>query len=166
MLFDQLIYYANVLVSRWETLHSGDIYTIKESVLRKGPGYLSFKIFYPFYNYWRGYNGTVYKHPTNAGFLRGGHACQVIGWDDAKKAWLLQNSWGMTPPGPMGDGTFWLPYDANNQLFYGFGFVTVTQLEGGGGNAEEGMQACNGHSTSTVIGTGNTMQAPANADGF
>lgn len=51
-----------------------------------------------------------------------GHAVLLIGWDDAKGAFLCKNSWGQSG-GPNGDGTFWIAYNnhANN---LGFGMAT------------------------------------------
>ena len=44
----------------------------------------------------------------------------LIGWDDAKGAFLCKNSWG--GGGPNGDGTFWISYaDHANDL--GFGMI-------------------------------------------
>lgn len=48
--------------------------------------------------------------------IRGGHAMIIIGYDDAKKAFKIENSWGDSW-GNMGYA--WLPYDViNSQFFY------------------------------------------------
>jgi C1A family cysteine protease len=45
----------------------------------------------------------------------GGHAVLVVGYDDAKQAFLVRNSWGnVYPPawpGSSETGSFWLPYE-------------------------------------------------------
>jgi C1A family cysteine protease len=38
------------------------------------------------------YSGGIYKHV--AGPRLGGHAVSLVGYDDAKQAWLIRNSWG------------------------------------------------------------------------
>jgi hypothetical protein len=40
------------------------------------------------------YGTGVYKHTT--GEYLGGHAVSLIGYDDAKRAWIIRNSWGPT----------------------------------------------------------------------
>ena len=42
----------------------------------------------------------------------------IIGWDNAKNAWLCKNSWGAVG-GPESDGTFWMNmYDDTALDFY------------------------------------------------
>lgn len=45
--------------------------------------------------------------PKRNEYVEGGHAVTIIGWDDSKKAFLIQNSWG-TSWGL--SGKFWMPY--------------------------------------------------------
>ena len=47
----------------------------------------------------------------------------LIGWDDAKGAFLCKNSWG--PGGPNGDGTFWIAY-AGHAYDLGFGMANFS----------------------------------------
>jgi C1A family cysteine protease len=55
------------------------------------------------------YREGVYR-PTSAAFLvEGGHSCVVVGYDDTRQAWKVQNSWG-TDWGEA--GYFWIAYGA------------------------------------------------------
>lgn len=49
------------------------------------------------------------------------HGVTLIGWSDAKKAWLIKNSWG---PGWGLSGYMWIAYDSNN-IGYGAAWVTA-----------------------------------------
>jgi hypothetical protein len=63
-----------------------------------------------------GYTSGVYRRstaPTNS--LRGTHFVLVVGYDDARKAWLVKNSWG-TGWGMGGYG--WIGYDEANINLY------------------------------------------------
>ena len=48
------------------------------------------------------------------------HAIMLVGWNDAKSAWLLKNSWG---PGWGVDGFMWIAYGANS-VGYAAAWVT------------------------------------------
>ncbi len=66
-----------------------------------GPVWLGWYVYDDFYTFWSSAApGDVYTHTT--GPLRGGHAIQLLGYDDSKSAWLMKNSWGATT-GPEGD---------------------------------------------------------------
>ncbi|MBI4928909.1 MAG: hypothetical protein HY835_14170 [Anaerolineae bacterium] len=62
------------------------------------------------------YTGGVFneKNPGNVN-----HAITLIGWDDAKKAWRIKNSWG-TAWGE--SGYMWIAYDSN-KVGYGAAWV-------------------------------------------
>ncbi len=98
-------------VANWHTVSPLDF---KTSCYEKGPSYWRFDVYSDFYTYWNGGSpGDVY---TNTGGTRqGGHAVLIIGWDDAKGAYLLKNSWGATG-GPNGDGTFWAAYSGHTNI--------------------------------------------------
>jgi C1A family cysteine protease len=96
-----------------------DFYTVqqttngfKTSLYDDGPGYWRFDVYSDFGPYWSSGNpGDVYLN--GAGTSReGGHGVLLIGWDDAKGAFLCKNSWGATG-GPNGDGTFWIAYSGH-----------------------------------------------------
>jgi len=99
---------------------------IKTSLYNDGPTYFRFDCYSDFYddanNFWdTAAPGAVYTQAS--GTNDGGHAVLIIGWDDAKGAWLLKNSWGATV-GPNDDGTFWMAYTGHtNDL--GFGMANV-----------------------------------------
>jgi C1A family cysteine protease len=51
--------------------------------------------------------GIVHVPSPTESFL-GGHAILIVGWDDARRAWRVRNSWG---PAWGDHGYFWLDYD-------------------------------------------------------
>jgi cathepsin L len=55
--------------------------------------------------------GVFYSFASNYNSPSSNHVVQIIGWDDAKGAWLIKNSWG-TDWGM--DGLMWIKYNANN----------------------------------------------------
>jgi hypothetical protein len=82
----------------------------KSSLYEDGPSYWRYDVYSDFYNYWdQGDPGEVYVN--SGGGLLGGHAVLLIGWDDAKQAYLCKNSWG--GGGPNNDGTFWIAYSGH-----------------------------------------------------
>jgi C1A family cysteine protease len=85
----------------------------RESLYTDGPSYWRFDVysdFQPWYN--SAISGTVYVNDPNSTDTGQGHAVLIIGWDDAKSAYLMKNSWGATS-GPQGDGTFWIAYSGH-----------------------------------------------------
>ena len=96
----------------------------KASLYTYGPSYWRFNVFSDFDTYWGSAPaGSVYTN--QGGALRGGHAVLLIGWDDAKGAYLCKNSWGATG-GPNHDGTFWIAYSGHvNGLGFGMANFSV-----------------------------------------
>jgi uncharacterized repeat protein (TIGR01451 family) len=79
----------------------------RESLYVDGPSYFRFDTYDDFEPwFWSASSGDVYVN--GVGGDHGGHAVLIIGWDDAKGAYLFKNSWGSG--GPEGDGTFWMAY--------------------------------------------------------
>jgi len=98
---------------------------IKTSLSNDGPTYFRFNTYTDFSTFWStASSGAVY---TNAGgTATGGHAVLLIGWDDAKGAWLLKNSWGESS-GPNRDGSFWMAYAGHsNNLEFGMANVRIS----------------------------------------
>jgi hypothetical protein len=106
-------------VVNWHTVAAADF---KTSCYNEGPSYWRYDVYTDFADNGRGFwyeagPGDVYVN--RGGSRRAGHAVLLIGWDDAKGAYLCKNSWGATS-GPNGDGTFWIAYSGHvNNLGFG-----------------------------------------------
>ena len=74
---------------QWVTLDEPDVEAIKEAVLH-GPVLTLMNVYEDFLFYKSG----VYQ-ALGMNFL-GAHAVRIVGWDDAARAWIVQNSWGET----------------------------------------------------------------------
>jgi hypothetical protein len=121
----------------------------KESLYNYGPSYWRFDVYSDFGAYWSyGSPGQVYVNTT--GWREGGHAVLLIGWDDAKGAFLCKNSWGAAA-GPNGDGTFWIAYGGHmNDL--GFGMANFEVTSGTGYEIELGFCSLDGQHYCEGIG--------------
>jgi cathepsin L len=60
-------------------------------------------------DYFEAYTGGVFSN-TDSG-SQCNHAILLVGWDDARGAWLLKNSWS---PSWGVDGFMWISYGANS----------------------------------------------------
>jgi C1A family cysteine protease len=110
-------------VTNWHTVPQ-TTEDFKASCYYDGPSYWRFNVYSDFsdgagHGFWYDASpGAVYVNRSATSF-RGGHAVLLIGWDDAKGAFLCKNSWG-TSAGPNGDGTFWIAYSGHyNNLSFG-----------------------------------------------
>jgi len=112
-------------VTGWHTVSSADF---KTSCYEEGPSYWRFTVYSDFSSYWSGGSpGEVYVNAAGSS-VSGGHAVLIIGWDDAKGAYLLKNSWGSTA-GPNDDGTFWVAYSGHaNSLSFGMSNFNLSML--------------------------------------
>jgi len=72
---------------RWVTLDEPDVGAIKQAVFR-GPILTMMNVYEDFLFYKSG----VYQS-LGMNFL-GAHVVRIVGWDDAARAWIIQNSWG------------------------------------------------------------------------
>lgn len=108
----------------WHTVGSSDF---KNSVYTYGPSYWRYDVHEDFYSFWEnGAPDEVYVNSRRK--YVGGHAVLLIGWDDAKGAYLCKNSWGETG-GPNGDGTFWIAYSGHSSdLRFGMANFSLTSL--------------------------------------
>lgn len=85
---------------------------IKSALQQYGPVYCGFAVYSDFFNYQA---GTVYRVNNNT--LRGYHAVAIVGYDDAKQAFKVKNSWGS---GWGENGYFWIGYDQmTNKVQFG-----------------------------------------------
>lgn len=101
---------------------------IKTSTMYDGPAYFRFDVYADFIDFWdTAAAGTVYTNSSS--HWLGGHAVLIIGWSDAKQAWLLKNSWGQNE-GPQNDGTFWMAYSGHaNDLGFGMSNLETVVVE-------------------------------------
>lgn len=83
------------------TSYGGSVDVVKKA-LKHGPLITTLTVYADFVTY----GGGVYKHVT--GSTLGGHAVSLVGFDNAKRAWLIRNSWG-TEWGENGYG--WISWD-------------------------------------------------------
>jgi hypothetical protein len=111
-------------VTGWHTVVASPA-DFKTSLYTYGPSYWRYTVYTDFDTFWgSGSYGQVYVN--QGGSVRGGHAVLLIGWDDAKQAYLCKNSWG-DRGGPNGDGTFWIAYSGHaNNLGFGMANFSVT----------------------------------------
>ncbi len=118
----------------------------KTSLYTYGPSYWRFTVYSDFDAYWASGNADdVYVSQAGATY-RGGHAVLLIGWDDAKGAFLCKNSWG--GGGPNGDGTFWIAYTGHYyNLSFGMANFSLTGITcSGDPDCDDGLY-CNGAET-------------------
>ncbi len=71
----------------WVTLDWVDVEAIKQAV-RQGPVITTMRVFEDFLFY----QGGIYES-LGMGYL-GEHVVRIVGWDDATRTWIVQNSWG------------------------------------------------------------------------
>lgn len=103
-------------VENWHTV-AHNTNAMKTSLYNYGPSYWRFDVYSDFQSWWKNAgSGAVYVNNNDT--YKGGHAVLIIGWSDAKGAFLCKNSWGATK-GPNGNGTFWIAYTGHK---HGLGF--------------------------------------------
>ncbi len=99
-------------VARWGYVGSSDgipsISAIKAAIRQHGS--VSACVYAD--SFFQAYAGGVFTATDNASPCD--HAIMLVGWDDAKGAWLLKNSWG---PSWGVDGFMWIHYGANSVGF-------------------------------------------------
>lgn len=64
---------------------------IAKALWNEGPVAVGIQINRAFQSYG---GGVFLKHQCQGGQLLGGHMVQLVGYDNGKKAWIIQNSWG------------------------------------------------------------------------
>jgi len=103
---------------------------IKQTVLTGAAVSFGFNVYSSFmYGSWVYNDPAIMPIPKKSESLLGGHAVTIIGWDDAKKAFLIQNSWGT---GWGNNGKFWMPYSfvTNNNECDDFWCIQEIKVEG------------------------------------
>jgi cathepsin K len=107
---------AKVQLVDWGVIDpSGDISKIapvdkiKDAICKYGPVACSMNATSLFQNF--AGNGVFFETASDYNNPSSNHAVMIIGWDDAKQAWLMRNSWSTT----WGDsGYAWIKYNSNN----------------------------------------------------
>ncbi|MPM73726.1 hypothetical protein SDC9_120708 [bioreactor metagenome] len=99
-------------VLSWSTLGTNNVSGIKQALDLGYPVVIAFHVYQSFDNMW---NTNGVWSSLNAGETsRGGHAACIIGYDDTKQMFKVQNSWGTSG----GDnGYFWVTYNSNQLLY-------------------------------------------------
>ena len=87
-------------INSWATVK--DLASVKSALQKYGALLCAFCVYSDFMNYGSG----VYRYTT--GSFQGGHAVLLVGFDDAKQAFKVKNSWGT---GWGENGYFWIGYD-------------------------------------------------------
>lgn len=89
---------------QWVALNANDVAGIKQALDLGFPVINAFDVTASFDNMW----GTNGIWNTNVGNIRGGHATCIIGYDDTKQMFKVQNQWGVAG----GDnGYYWVTYN-------------------------------------------------------
>ncbi len=95
------------------TVSTDTVTDVQSSVSTDGPGVLQFDYYSDFDTFWRNNESdTVYTQAS--GDKKGVINVALIGYSDAKEAWLCLYSKGATA-GPNNDGTFWLAYEGHTE---------------------------------------------------
>lgn len=138
----QIPWYSQLSQTSYDPPTSGDIENIKRACLGYGPGSVTIST----------YNGDLDYLERDEIFVgtgdpSGNHAVLLVGWDDAKQAWLLKNSWG---DDFANDGFFWYSY--GNKIG-DFGMVEGDSTrdwntEGAGCSVSPGLGGCDGENYS------------------
>ncbi|MCA8902202.1 MAG: C1 family peptidase [Hyphomonas sp.] len=99
---------GNLVGVNYARVENGDPTALKVALVNGLP--VVFGVQIPWDGYAAGARGAITKPPGGwwPRKTTGGHAILLVGYDDAKNAWLVRNSWG-TKYGE--GGYFWLDYD-------------------------------------------------------
>jgi len=116
----------------WKMVDKTNMNMIKSCIAAKYPIYIAILIDQSFDNL-----QSPYIWSSKYGTVRGGHAVTVVGYDDAKGAFKVQNSWGA---GWKNNGFFWISYSffpsavVNNECYIAF-----PQISSPGDNVNAGL---------------------------
>ncbi len=97
---------------------------LKNALLTYGPLVTTMNVYSDFYSY----AGGVYSYVS--GTLQGGHAIEIIGYDDTEQCFIVKNSWGVdwgeSEPGSISTrGFFRIAYSELNDPKVQFGSYTI-----------------------------------------
>lgn len=95
----------NNITIKYATVQQSET-TIKQTLLSGAAVSFGFNVYSSFFGNWEHATGIMPLPKSNED-LEGGHAISIIGWDNAKKSFLIQNSWGVQWGQ---NGKFWMPY--------------------------------------------------------
>jgi C1A family cysteine protease len=95
------------VVGHWYALSVNDTSGIKIALRLGYPIPISQPVYDSFYQMWST-NGIV---TNNSGTFYGYHATCIVGYDDGKQMFKVQNSWGTTGGDPNNLGFYWIPYN-------------------------------------------------------
>jgi C1A family cysteine protease len=109
---------------QWVTTTSPTLSAIKSALQNYGPLVTTMNVYSDFYSYTSG----VYTHVS--GTYEGGHAIEIIGYDDTNQCFIVKNSWGTswgeTEPGSITTkGFFRIAYSELTDRNVQFGYYTI-----------------------------------------
>lgn len=113
---------ANNKSSSFGTLNPRDSYSIKQAIGLGWPVVVAFDVTTAFDNMWNT-NGIW---TTNTTSKRGGHATCIVGYDDSRQMFKVQNQWGSS--GGDGNGFFWVSYALVNSGCFREAYVVYTNV--------------------------------------
>lgn len=96
---------------------------MKAAVFQNGGFVFGFSVYESFENKWL--KKDTMPMPSKTEKILGGHAVVAVGYSDAKKAFLIRNSWGTSWAL---SGYFWMPYDFITNTNVADDFWTVSKI--------------------------------------
>jgi hypothetical protein len=93
-------------VTNWQTLNVTDVNGIKQALDLGFPVVIAFKVYQSFLDLWN--TGGGIWNTANSGNYLGNHATCIVGYDDTKQMFKVQNQWGTSGGN---QGFFWVTYD-------------------------------------------------------
>jgi len=102
---------------------------IKQTLVSGAAVSFGFNVYDSFFGSWDRTTGIM-PIPKKSESLQGGHAVTIIGYDDSKRCFLIQNSWG-TDWGL--NGKFWMPYSFLLNANESDDFWCIQEVKVGGG---------------------------------
>lgn len=104
---------AQNVATRWAALGTTDVNAIKQALDLGFPVVAGFQVYTTFDNMWN--TGGGIWNMRNTGTDRGGHAVCIIGYDDTRQMFKMQNQWGTFG----GDnGYIWVSYNGIQNYGY------------------------------------------------